>query len=108
MDKQPQLILIADKDTGLFYDKTASIASYQFCRDSCIICYTSAPNRPYNYARSRVQVLTLQQTLDGKDHLVFVDGKQLFDVEKILTLVHGCSCNSAVDQAAVTRMHRSY
>ena len=33
MDKQPQLILIADKDTGLFYDKTASIASYQFCRD---------------------------------------------------------------------------
>ena len=77
MDKQPQLILIADKDTGLFYDKTASIASYQFCRDSCIICYTSAPNRPYNYARSRVQVLTLQQTLDGKDHLVFVDGKQL-------------------------------
>lgn len=84
MDKQPQLILIADKDTGLFYDKTASIVSCQFREGRWHICYTSAPNRPYAYTSSRVQVLALQQTLDGRDHLVFVDGKQLFDVEKIL------------------------
>ena len=84
MEKQPQLILIADKDTSLFCDKTASIASCQFCEGRWYICYTSAPNRPYPYSSGRVQVLTLQQTLDGRDYLAFIAGKQFFGIEKIL------------------------
>ncbi len=80
----PHLILIKDKETGAFCDKTASVASYQFCGDTCEIRYTSAPAKPYPYARSRVQVLDLQQTLTGREYLVFVDGMQVSDIEKIL------------------------
>lgn len=64
-------------------DKTDSAASYRYMAGKCIVVFSNSP-KEYTYNASNVRELRLRESIDPDTVIVYVNGRQLSDLSKIL------------------------
>ena len=78
MDARKNLIIIKGKD------RTDSVADFRFHSGKCEIVYSSAPEKPYSYLSSNVEILPLKKQIDPAQVIVRENGQSISEIDRIL------------------------
>ncbi|MGL4745781.1 MAG: AAA domain-containing protein, partial [Dermatophilaceae bacterium] len=74
VDYRREAVLIVDRTTGRFEDRTADVATYRRADGKTRVAFKNRPEKPFHYGRRRAQIIAGRQISIPPGALVSVDG----------------------------------